>query len=270
VLVGTDFSAASQRALLRAIQIAGDKNAVIHVVHAAARVPPALARKYSLADDAKLREALDAVVGQVRGARVRAHGHLLQGDPVKALTVKARALAADLVIVGTHGRAVRDAVVGSTAERLSAYDQHRVLLVRRASARPYTDVVLAAGEQSDLRGQATGAAFLSDAAPSVLHAYEGAFESSLRLHGASGAALSSYRGAARREAEAALGKLLDRAGLDRAQLVLRHGNPKQVLQRIAPGALLVLRRSRSRLRQLLLGSVTRTVIAQGASDVLLV
>lgn len=195
---------------------------------------------------------------------------MVQAEPVEALTVKARAFAADLVIVGTRGRTVADALLGSTAERLSSYDRHRVLLVRRASVRAYREVLIAASEDSDLSAQLASAALLSSAPPSVLHAYQGAFEHSLVLHGASTAALSSYRSEARRQAAAHMGKLLEKAGLDRAQLLLRHGNPTQVLQRLPRDSLLVLNRDQSKLRHLLLGSVTRSVIAHGACDVLMV
>lgn len=270
LVVGTDFSAESEGALTRAIQIASTHGASVHVVHAAPRIPRALARRFSISDDRKLREALETAVEQLSKAGVRGRAHLVQGDPVKALTVKARAFAADLVVVGSRGRSVQDAVLGSTAERLSAYDRHRVLLVRRASTRPYREVLIAASEESDLRAQVASAALLSNAAPSMFHAYESAFEPALLLHGASVAVLSSYRAEVRREAEALMAKLLDEAGLSRGRLVLRRGNPQRLLPRVHRDSLLVLSRGRSKLRHLVLGSVTRRVIAHGSSDVLLV
>jgi nucleotide-binding universal stress UspA family protein len=65
-------------------------------------------------------------------------------------------------------------------------------------------------------------------------------------------------------------RLVERAGLSASQLVLRHGTASQVLQRVDRNDLLVLSRGRSAVRHLLLGSVTRAVVAYGASDVLLV
>jgi nucleotide-binding universal stress UspA family protein len=149
-------------------------------------------------------------------------------------------------------------------------DQHRVLLVRRSAERPYRKVVIAANEESRLREQVAAASFVSTKPLTVLHAYEAPFESSLISHGASIDELSGYRTDARRGAERSMGKLLAKAGLDRSQLVLHHGNPFQLLERFDPESLLVLSRGRSRARQLIFGSVTRAVVAYGRSDVLLV
>jgi nucleotide-binding universal stress UspA family protein len=201
---------------------------------------------------------------------VRARPHLTQGDAVKALTTKARALAADLVVVGARGRAIPDAMIGSTAERFIALDRHRVLLVRRPATRVYREVLIAANEDSRLEDQVAAAAVLATDQPSVLHVYEAPFESVLRSHGASTAELRSYREEARRAAEPRMAKLVEKAGLTRAQLVLRHGSAVQVLQRVDRDSLLVLSRGRSVVRHLLFGSVTRAVVAHGGSDVLLV
>jgi nucleotide-binding universal stress UspA family protein len=270
IILGTDFSAGSQNALSRAIQLAKRHGAAVHVVHAAPSIPRAIARKFSFADDRKLRAALDGLTDQIREAGLRARPHLTHGDPVKALTVKARALAADLVVVGARGRAAADAMIGSTAERFIALDRHRVLLVRRPATRAYGEVLIAANEESRLADQLAAAALFSSDPPSVLHVYEGPFESVLRLHGASGAELRSYRELARREAAPGMTKLMEKAGLQRARLVLRHGSAVQLLQRVARDSLLVLSRGRSVVRHLLFGSVTRAVVAHGGSDVLLV
>jgi nucleotide-binding universal stress UspA family protein len=244
--------------------------AALHVVHAESPIPRALTRRFSSLSDGKLREALDAVVEELRDKGVDAHAHLMQAEPVKAMTAKARAVAADLLVVGTRGGSVLEAMIGSTAERLVASDQHRVLLVRRSTDRPYRKVVIAANDESRLREQVSAAAFVSTKPPTVLHAYEAPFESSLIRHGASIDELSSYRTAARREAELGMGKLMAKAGLERSQLKLHHGSAFQLLERFDPDSLIVLSRGRSRARQLLFGSVTRAVVAYGRSDVLLV
>jgi nucleotide-binding universal stress UspA family protein len=269
LIVGTDFSAASTSALARALQIAKRHGAAVHVVHAAPRIPRAIAKRFSILDDRKLRENLDGVVERLRAAGLRAHPHLTQGDPVKALTMKARALAADLVVVGARGRALPDAMLGSTAERFVALDRHRVLLVRRPAPRSYREVLIAADAESRLEDQVAAAALFTNV-PSVLHAYEGPFESVLRSHGATSAELRHYRVAAKRETEPQMAKLVEEAGLDRERLVLRHGSAVRVLLSVDRDSLLVLSRGRSAVQHLLFGSVTRAIVAHGESDVLLV
>lgn len=270
IVVGTDFLAGSRLAQARAAELALRHRAVLHVVHAASRIPLALARRFRCVGDDKPHEALRVAVEELRERGVDARAHLLHGEPVKCLTAKAREVAADLVVVGTRGSSVLAAMIGSTAERLVALDQHRVLLVRRPAERAYRKVTIAASEESRLREQLDAAAFVSVKPVTVLHAYEAPFEAALRSNGASIGALSSYRKAARREAELSMGKLLAKAGLKRSQLVLHHGTPFQVLERFDPESLMVLSRGRSRARQLLFGSATRAVVAYGRSDVLLV
>lgn len=270
IVVGVDFLEGSRLAQLRAAELARRYRAALHVVHAASRIPRVLSRRFSSVSDGKLRDALNAEVEALRAAGVDAHAHLMHGDPVKCLTAKARAVAADLVVVGTRGNSVLAAVIGSTAERLLASDQHRVLLVRHSGKRAYRKIVIAASEESRLREQLAAASFVSAKPVSVLHAYEAPFESALVAHGASIGELSKHRATARREAALSMGKLMAKAGLEGAPLVLHHGNPFQLLERFNPDWLIVLSRGRSRARQLLLGSVTRGVVAYGRCDVLLV
>ena len=270
IVLGTDFSAISQNALLRAVQIAKQHGATIHVIHAAPRLPRLLTRRYPALNPRKQREALVGVVERIREAGVQAHCHLVQGNTIKGLTAKARAVAADLVVVGARGRTFPDSMIGSTAERLIAMDRHRVLLVRRPASRSYREVVIAANEDSRLKEQVAAARLLSVDAPSVLHAYESPFESALIVHGVRADELRRYRAGARDEADARMVRLMKRVGLKPSSLLLRHGSAAQVLQRVERDALLVLSRGRSVMRHLLLGSVTRSVVAYGASDLLLV
>lgn len=270
IVLGTDFTAGSRIAQARAVELALRYGAALHVVHADSPLPRALTRRFSSLDHDKPSDALSVLVEELRDAGVDAHAHLMRADPVKAMTTKARAVAADLVVVGTRGGSVLEAMIGSTAERLIASDQHRVLLVRRPTDGPYRKVVIAANEASRLSEQAAAAAFISTKPFTVLHAYEALFESSLIRHGASVAELSGYTTAARREAERTMGKLMAKAGLEPSRLVLHHGSPFRLLERFDPDSLIVLSRGRSRARQLLFGSVTRAVVAYGRSDVALI
>jgi nucleotide-binding universal stress UspA family protein len=242
----------------------------VHVVHVAPRFPSALTRSFSGLDERKLRDRLGGVLDQLRDAGVTARAHLERGGVVQALTKKARALTADLVIVGTRGRSVPDTLTGSTAERVVAVDQHRVLVSRRPARRPYKAVVIAADGQSNLQKQVEAARLFSLEPPSILHVYEALFETSLWLHGVPSSQISKYRAAARAEALTRMKQLVAGVGIEGVKLVLRHGSARQVLQRVDRDSLLVLGRGDSVVRRLLLGSVTRAVVAHGASDLLLV
>jgi nucleotide-binding universal stress UspA family protein len=167
-----------------------------------------------------------------------------------------------------------DAIIGSTAERVATLARRPVLLVRNRAGHPYERVIIAADIDSDVRPSLDVARFVApEAELSILHAYEDLHETALMLHGATSASLRGYRAQARRDARARLTERLVEAGVDPGSLVLRHGHPRHVLQREQQRtrhAVLVLSRGRSIARHVLLGSVCRSVVANGRADVLLV
>ncbi|HVJ91530.1 MAG TPA: universal stress protein [Labilithrix sp.] len=268
VVVGTDFSPSSKVAVMRAIRIAADNHARLHVVHGVGRMPAALRRRFGIEErgsDAKL----GRIVEQARASNVRATPHELALGATKALRSAARDVGAELIVVGTRGRALPDMFVGSTAERIAALSKFPVLLVRHSARGAYREVIIAADTQGKLVAPLRAARFVSPKAElSVLHAYEAPWEASLRLNGANAHAIASYRKQACREARASVMVRMQEAGLDPKTLVLRHGDPRRILHDTRKDALLVMQRG-SVIAHALLGSVTRSVIEHGQSDVLL-
>lgn len=255
-------------AVTRAIRIAKDNDAILDVVHGSARIPAALSRGFRVEGD-RIQSELDAVLQQARASGVRATSHHVGVGATRALRTKARDLGARLMVVGTRGRTVPDTCVGSTAERIAALSRVPVLLVRCSARAAYRDVVIAADRSPKLDVLVRVARFASpDTELSVLHAYEGPFETRLRLQGADERAIADYRAYARSEARASLLPLMERAGLEPRMLVLRHGDPRRLLHQVPKGTLIVMRRG-SVLAHALLGSVTRSVVAHGQSDVLI-
>jgi nucleotide-binding universal stress UspA family protein len=189
----------------------------------------------------------------------------------RGLTRSIRQLRPALVVVGARGPSIRDAFVGSTAERLAGFGRRPVLLVRRPARREYRDVVIGADAGSAVADAVAAAQLVApDARRSVLHAYEGPFEYRLLLNGANAAEMRRYRAQTRREARAEMSAVLREAGVDEALLRLQHGRAPRVLQHVDANALLVINRHHSLTRHLLLGSTTRFVIGHGRSDVLIV
>jgi nucleotide-binding universal stress UspA family protein len=271
IVVGTDFSRSAHNAVARATQIAAANGATLHIVHASQPLPRALARTFGATDERMVRSVLRAALHDARSAGVAARSHHLTAGVTRGLLRSVRQLRPALVVVGARGRSIRDAIVGSTAERLASFGRRPVLLVRRAATRPYRDVVIAADATSDVADAAAAASFVAPSARrSVLHAYEGPFEYRLRLNGAGAADMRLYRAAVRREAHAAMSKVLREAGVDEALLDLQHGSAPRVLRRVGENALLVINRHGPLAHQVLLGSTTRFVIAHGRSDVLIV
>ena len=275
IVVGTDLTPISAHAVARAAAIAHEHGAALHVVHATSRLPRALVRRF-LPDEAAgercVREAVESVVADLRADGVTASAHLVPGSAATILRKTARDVDAALVVVGSRGRTLGGALIGSTAERVVEGKGAPVLLARQPRTLPYRAVTVAVDVDSDVRRAVDGATFAAGGAElSILHAYEGPFENKLMLHGADAGALRRYRDHSRGEAREAVESRIVEAGLDARLLRLVHGNRRPVLARAAKsGVLLVIDRSDSAARHGILGSVRCWVIEHTAGDVLLV
>jgi nucleotide-binding universal stress UspA family protein len=131
ILVATDFSAESVRALEYAWLLARRFDAEILVVHAepALAVLPGtdLAERRRLAAE----RALGHAVEELREAGCRARALLRPGDPVAEIVNAATAERAGLVLMGTRGRGgLPHLLLGSVAERVVRSAPCPVLTVR--------------------------------------------------------------------------------------------------------------------------------------------
>ena len=104
IVVGTDFSRGSNRAVLYAAELAKALDAsltVLHVDEKAAFVPGSdLAEREGRADRAQM----DALVRQLAGRHVAARGVVRPGIPPEGLCDYARGEQADLLVIGAQVR----------------------------------------------------------------------------------------------------------------------------------------------------------------------
>lgn len=137
ILVPTDFSAASARALPYARALAAQSGAKIHLVHAQevdrlltalGTAPLLLADRVELRADYKRR--LEELGRQHGIAPQRSECHLLDGNPFDAICDLETKLRAELIVVASHGYgAMRRALLGSTAERIVRHSPCPVLVI---------------------------------------------------------------------------------------------------------------------------------------------
>jgi len=150
LLVATDFSEPAARALDAALALAAKRGAELHLMHALevalplfepyAVVLPAdwVGEARRLAQE-KLAEAQELV--KARG--LTGTTHLGDVPAAHAIAERARALDADLIVVGTHGHTgLKHALLGSVAERTVEYAPCSVWTVKgERAAEPRTIVV---------------------------------------------------------------------------------------------------------------------------------
>lgn len=150
IIAGIDFSEVGSLALDAALRLAAERGTTrLHVVHVAG--PAGEDVELDLPDGARIFSVKSAVAWleqHVERARVDAmrHGepieadrvsvHVRVGDADEELIALAKTLAADLLVVGTHGRSgFKRMVLGSVAESLVRVAPCSVLVIR-PSAKP--------------------------------------------------------------------------------------------------------------------------------------
>jgi nucleotide-binding universal stress UspA family protein len=143
ILVATDFSKTSAKAVTGAIDLAKTHRAKLTVMHAYVPLVPLVPEQYIEAgtwdriDTETQRWAerqLAKLAERARKSGVRASSVLVSGDPSRQIVRTARSLRADLIVVGTHGRqGLTRFFLGSVAERVIATAACPVMTIRGAS-----------------------------------------------------------------------------------------------------------------------------------------
>lgn len=137
ILVPTDGSAETRRAVEHAIDLADEHEATIHalyVLNTASYASVSVDASWEGVSD-MLREegeaAVEAVADLARSADVEVVSVLRSGSPSREIVRYAEEEGCDLVVMGTHGRGGIDRLLlGSVAERVVRSSQVPVLTVR--------------------------------------------------------------------------------------------------------------------------------------------
>lgn len=120
ILAATDFSEASTAALRFAAELARDHDAKLVVTHVieSLKLPPYYTELFVEADRKAARKALDATIASAK-LPVSAESIVSSGRPHERIGALARELAADLIVMGSHGLHGLDRLLmGSVTERV--------------------------------------------------------------------------------------------------------------------------------------------------------
>jgi nucleotide-binding universal stress UspA family protein len=284
LVAATDFSAPARHAAERAALIAKTHGAHLTVVH----VPDptswdALHTWLGNASDAATRLEKERTDRLARlSDDLRQHGAptvdavCRTGSVPEEISREAEARQADLLVVGARGEGfLRHLVLGSTAERLLRRTTRPVLVARQLPRQPYRRVLVAV-DFSPWSAQAVALArrLVPQAHLTLFHAWQVPFEGKLQWAGVDLAAIEHFRRKARADALHQVAALAAQMRLPpecwEPSVVEGHPSLRLVEQEQECDAdlLVIGKHGRSATEDLLLGSVTQHVLAEGACDVL--
>ncbi|MFN6952499.1 MAG: universal stress protein [Albidovulum sp.] len=154
ILVATDFSTRSDRAIRRASLLARKAGASISLLHVVDGDRPdylvSLDREAAEKALAELSRTIRDIDGLACDYRVTLD------DPFEGIVAAAGTMQADLLVIGPHRRQIlRDAFVGTTAERVIRHSPVPVLMANGMPAGPYRHI-LAASDLSAPSADAVG------------------------------------------------------------------------------------------------------------------
>jgi len=285
ILAATDLSAPARHAVARAFSVAAATGAQLTLLHVLdqmglerLRALPggsAQAVEQRLLDEA--RQRLGQMVAEL-GPRhsVGAGVRLVSGRVLAAILDEADALDAQLVVLGARGEGhLGRMLLGTTAERLLRRSIRPMLVVKQFPHEAYRRVLVPVDFSPWSRLAVELARAVAPTAELILlTAFEAPFEAKLRYAGVEEEVLNRYLAAARQEALQRLQALADGFGLrpGESRLLARHGEAARVIlhEELEQDCDLVClgKHGQGMLEELLLGSVTKHVLAESVGDVL--
>ncbi|WP_414897292.1 universal stress protein [Rhodovulum sp. YEN HP10] len=278
ILVGTDFSERSDRALRRATLLARQTGAALRLVHVVDDDQPVRIVEAE-------REAAAGLLQQ-QAATLREHdgldcaAHVVLADPFAGLIEAVRQLGADLLVIGPHRRQIlRDVFIGTTAERTIRAAACPVLMANAPPVGPYRHALLATdlseGSQGAFR-RLDGLGFGHRLRSSVLHVFDATEAAMMRIHATREDDREAHLREAGAEAARALTEFLRELPQGPMIELVRHRSGSAASEILAAATeaeadlIVVGTQSRGAFETMVLGSVARQVLRSATADVLAV
>jgi len=276
ILVATDFSSRSDRALRRATLLARDLGRPLVLVHVVDDDQPDRAVKAGREAATLLLHEQAQTLHRIDG--VECTTRIVEGDAFEAIADAAAQFAAALVVVGPHRRRpLKDVFVGTTAERVIRTSRCPVLVAGAVPAGPYRHLLLAV-DLSPASAEVIRAVRALEidrkAAVTVVHAFD-ASEDLRRARAISDAdSRRQLLDQARARAAEALDAFLAGLGFEPGVRLVRLNDSSagQVVSdtaaELAADLVVIGTHGRSGLSKLMLGSVAQEVLQVSTVDVL--
>lgn len=285
-LAATDLSPPSLLATERAARLAADTRAELGLLQVASLAP--LEKLRHLLDDmpvdteqrllARALEETATLASQLHERYgIAVEPHVAPGALLPEILTQAAQDQTELVVVGARGgNFMRHALLGSTAERLIRKTRLPVLVVKQAVTNAYKTVLVPVDFSDSSLAALDWALTLPGVEIILLHVLSLPFEGKLWLAGVDDDRIAHYRNAARHEATEKLATLCEARQQTAAnvRLLVVNGDPAQCIldkEKEYDCDLIALgKQGESLVEELLIGSVTRYVLGESSSDVLVV
>jgi universal stress protein E len=268
IVAATDFSLRSEIALLRAARLACQSGAKLVLVHVVDDDQP------STLVDLERREAQRLLDEKIKGlpalAGLDCRAAIVTGDAFSGVLSVAEKVSADLIVMGSHRKALlRDVFIGTTLERVIRTGPFPVLLVNREADRAYRRA-LAAVDLSEPSVYALKTAvslgLATDAEIVVLHTFIAPSKAQLLIGNAEQEQIDAYVAGETRRSGEELAAFLDGRSLGgkRWDYRVEEGEAAEsivrAVGRLDADLLIVGTHGRSGLAKLMLGSVAETLL----------
>lgn len=278
VMVATDFSERSDRALRRATLLARQFGASLSLVHVVDDDQP-----QRIVDSE--REAASALMKELRSTVTEIDGiscetRIVIADPFAGIARAAEEEAPDLLVIGPHRRQMlRDVFVGTTAERTVRSVSVPVLMVNAPPVGPYRQVLLATdlSEGAERAAKACLELGIADgASASFLHVYETPAKRLVMSHAVPTDDWEIYLTEMRKEAGNNFAAFANKFDMDAPHQILRrglHAPAEEILataRDVAAELVVMGTHGRSGIEKFFLGSVAEAVLRKAEFDVLAV
>jgi len=276
IMFATDFSERSDRALRRAVILAKAHDAALEIVHVVDDDRPRRIVDHEVNDARQILRDLSQGLKELDG--VSNSTQIVQDDPFAGIVKAVAKASPDLLVIGPHRRQIlRDAFVGTTAERTIRAASCPVLMVNGPPVGPWRHVLLAT-DMSEIAAKAhkrfIGLGLDGRARCTVMNVYDAP---ALRL------AMSETLGTAGQQAylkdlcadaRQALAAFMAQVGLGHAENVVRSQEApvaREILkaaEELKADLIVVATHGKGAVARMVLGSVAQQILKDAECDVL--
>lgn len=281
LLVATDLSTSARNAAERAALLSEAQPAALDLLYVANPAPYARLKQVVVPDDDVLNRVLESAGENLRtlaATLFERYGicpgvHVVSGSVATEITRVVQDKRSKVLVCGAKGQSLARRLLGSTVQRMLSRMLCPMLVVKQAPRQAYRRVLVPVDfSPSSLRAIELAKALAPQAEIILMHVFEAPFEGSMRFAYIDQDTLTHYRNVIKKDAVEQLAALSEAAGLADARQIVVHGDAAwrivETEQELDCDLIVVGKQGDSVLEELLIGSVTKHVLAESQRDVL--